>query len=98
MPSFGMLCHVAVVRTNISEECSKFLCSVRRLLVTANVHSSPILVALMMEALLSSETLVLTRATQHNISEDGTIQNVDSDWNLDLFALIITTTNYSHMK
>jgi hypothetical protein len=38
---------------------------VRRLLVTANVvPSSPILVTLMKEALISSETSVLTRATQ----------------------------------
>jgi hypothetical protein len=33
-----------------------FLRSVRRLLVTANVPSSPILVTLMMEVLSSSET------------------------------------------
>jgi hypothetical protein len=38
-----------------------FLRSVRRLLVTANVPSSPILVTLIMEALSSSETSVLTR-------------------------------------
>jgi hypothetical protein len=41
------------------------------LLVTANGPSSPILVTLMMEALDSSETSVLTRATPRNISEDG---------------------------
>jgi hypothetical protein len=35
------------------------------------VPSSPSLVTLMMEALRSSETSVLTRATWHNISEDG---------------------------
>jgi hypothetical protein len=36
--------------------------SVRRLLVTANIPSSPILVTLMMEALSYSETSVVTRA------------------------------------
>jgi hypothetical protein len=45
---------------------------VRQLLVTANVVAiSPILVTLMMEALRSSETSVLTKATQRNIIEDG---------------------------
>jgi hypothetical protein len=42
--------------------------TLRRLLVTVNVvTSSPILVTLMMEALSSSETSVLTRATRRNI-------------------------------
>jgi hypothetical protein len=46
--------------------------SLRRLLVTANVvPSSQNLVTLMMEALRSSETSVLTRTTRLNIREDG---------------------------
>jgi hypothetical protein len=61
MESSGMLRRVALVRTDVSEE---FLRSVHRLVVTASVvPSSPILVTLMKEALSSSETSVLTRAT-----------------------------------
>jgi hypothetical protein len=42
------------------------------LLVTAKiVPSSQILITLMMETIRSSETLVLTRATWRNISEEG---------------------------
>jgi hypothetical protein len=75
MASSGMLRRVALVKTDDSEELSisiirvtrigelrtltLFLRSVRRLLVTANVVPTPILVTLMKEALRSSKTSVL---------------------------------------
>jgi hypothetical protein len=77
MASPGMLRRVALVRTDVSEELSasfirmtrigeigttKAVTSNRRILVTGSfVPSSPILVTLMKEALISSETSVLTR-------------------------------------
>jgi hypothetical protein len=87
MMSSGMLHHVALVRTDISEELSASIIkvarigelgtlrSMRRLLVTANVPSSPILVTLMTEALSSFETSVLARATQRNIPEDAILNS-----------------------
>jgi hypothetical protein len=53
-----------------------FLRSVRWLLATANVvPRSPIFVIIIMEALGSSETSILTRSTRRNISEDGMLHS-----------------------
>jgi hypothetical protein len=82
MVSSGMSRHVALVITDVSEELIASFIRVTRigelgkmLPVTSNrctvTASSPILVTLMKEALRSSETSVLRRATQHNIPEDA---------------------------
>jgi hypothetical protein len=71
--SFIRVTRIGELRTTLAVTSNRrthliFLRSVRRLLVTANVVlSSPILVTLMKEALSSSETSVLIRATRRNI-------------------------------
>jgi hypothetical protein len=91
--SSGLLCRVALVRTDVSEEPgasfirvtkigelgTTLLRSVRRLLVAACVvPSSPILVTLMKETPDSSETSVLTRATRRNNPEDTILQYIQN--------------------
>jgi hypothetical protein len=67
MTSSVMLRRVALLRTDVSEALA--------------VASSPITVTLMMEALSSSETSILTRATQRNIPEDAILcMIVDRTW------------------
>jgi hypothetical protein len=79
-----MLHHVAVARTNISEEYITSIIRVTRicdlgtmLAVTSSrstLCSLPILVT-MMEVIYSSEILDLSRATWHNIPEDGIVHS-----------------------
>jgi hypothetical protein len=63
--------------------------SVHRLLVTVNVPSSQILVTLLMEALSSFETSVLTRATRRNFSEDAIFHSHRRE-NLKSYKIFVT--------
>jgi hypothetical protein len=80
-----MLLRVALVRVDVSEEHTASIirvtkiCELRSviwLLFIDNVlSSSSILVTLIMEAIRSSETPVLTRVTKRNIPEDGILHS-----------------------
>jgi hypothetical protein len=65
-----MLRHVALVRTDVSEELVAVLIRLTRI------------GGVVMDALGSSETMVLTRATRRNIPEDGILR-------LRMFALLM---------
>jgi hypothetical protein len=69
--------NASIIRvTRIGESHIVFLRNVRRFLVTGNVHSSPILVTLMMEALRSSETSVHARSTGRNVAKTAHFKHV----------------------
>jgi hypothetical protein len=72
-----MLRRMVLVRTDVSEEISVSFIRVTR--IGEKVPSSQILVTLMKEALSSSETSVLTRATRRNIPEDTILHSHGSE-------------------
>jgi hypothetical protein len=78
MVSSGLLRCVALVRTDVSEEPGASFIRVAKITDFCHpdvVPSSPILVTQMIEALRSSETLVLTRATLCNIPENNILHS-----------------------
>jgi hypothetical protein len=99
MASSGMLCHMALVTTDGSEKLSASFIRVAKIgelgtmLVTASVvPSSLILGTLMKEALSSSETSVLSRATRRNILEDAVLHSHRRE-NLKSYISKITCTD-----
>jgi hypothetical protein len=96
MPSSGMLRHVDLVRTDVSEDLSESIIRATRigelgttLAVTSKRRTlRRNTITLIMEALSASETSVLRRATRRNIPEDG---NLHSHRRQDLKSYIALT-------
>jgi hypothetical protein len=97
-----MLCHVALVRTDVSEEPGASFIKVTRIGELGTTHAatsnrrrscvvpiSPIIVTQMKESPGFSETSVLTRATRRNIPED-TILHSHRRENLKSYTVEIT--------
>jgi hypothetical protein len=90
MTKIGELGAKLAVTSNRRRAHLVFLRSVLRLLVTASfAPNSPIFVTVMKEALNSSETSVLTRATGRNMPEDAILHSHSSE-NLILHNLLST--------
>jgi hypothetical protein len=83
-----MLRLVVLVKPDVSEELSTSMINV--------VPNSSILVTLIMDALSSSATSVLSRATRRNIPEDGFIHSHRREGlksYMDVFVSLKTATN-----
>jgi hypothetical protein len=87
----------------MNQHIGGILCSTLQLPATANVPSSPIFVTMMMEAKGSSKMLVLTRATWHNIRENGILhshccENIKSYINFLVHKSLLTNYKTRHIQ
>jgi hypothetical protein len=78
MPPSWMLCHVALVRTDVLEEHSSSIIGVTRfgeLGTTLAVTSNQRTLRRFFHTMCSSKMSVLTRATLRNVPEDGILHS-----------------------